>query len=77
MVQIALSTNYSCSTQKYFLHKFHGPGVKYKVGICRITGWVCWFNGPFPAGNPDLRISKLGICNYLENRNDSGRWGLL
>jgi hypothetical protein len=53
---------------KYFSHKFHGPGVKYEVGICIITGWIVWFNGPFPAGNPDLRISRLGICNYLEKK---------
>jgi hypothetical protein len=53
---------------KYFSHKFHGPGLKYEIGVCILTGWICWFNGPFPAGNPDITISRLGICNYLESQ---------
>jgi hypothetical protein len=32
--------------KKYFSHKFHGPGLKYKIGVCITTGWVCWYNGP-------------------------------
>jgi hypothetical protein len=52
----------------YFSHKFHGPGVKYEVGICIITGGIVWFHRPFPAGYPDVRISRIGICNYLEKK---------
>jgi hypothetical protein len=54
--------------RKYFSHKFHGPGLKYEIGICIQTGWICWFNGPFPAGNPDLKISRMGICHHLEEK---------
>jgi hypothetical protein len=53
---------------KYFSHKLNGTGVKYEVGICILTGWICWLNGPFPAGNPDLRISRRGIGSYLEKK---------
>jgi hypothetical protein len=53
---------------KYFHHILHGPGVKYKIGVCILTGWICWFNRPFPASNPDITISRLGICNYLEKQ---------
>jgi hypothetical protein len=51
---------------KYYSHKFKGPGVKYEIGICIQTGWICWWNGPFPCGNPDLSIARVGICRYLE-----------
>ena len=51
---------------KYFSHKFNGAGVKYEIGVCIKTGWVCWFNGPFPCGNPDITIARLGVVEYLE-----------
>ena len=44
---------------KYYSHKFKGPGLKYELGICIQTGWICWWNGPFPCGNPDLAIARI------------------
>jgi hypothetical protein len=51
---------------KYFSHKFHGPGVKYKVGICICNGWICCFNGPFPCGNPDIVVAHVGTFGNHE-----------
>ena len=51
--------------KKYFSHKFHGPGLKYEIGICITTGWICWYNGPFPCGNPDVNIARLGVIRYI------------
>jgi hypothetical protein len=52
---------------KYFSHKFNGAGVKYELGICIKTGWICWFNGPFPCGVVDITIARLGIVEYLDS----------
>ncbi len=39
---------------------------KYKVGLCIQTGWICWINGPFPAGTyPDITIFRLGLKQLL------------
>ena len=51
----------------YPTKKFRGPGLRYEVGICIQTGWICWVNGPFPCGAwPDLRIARsalhLALC---------------
>ena len=51
---------------KWFSKKFNGPGVRYEVGVCIQTGWVCWMNGPFPCGAwPDLRISRESLIYRL------------
>ena len=51
--------------KKYFSHKFHGPGLKYEIGVGITTGWICWYNGPFPCGNSNLRIARVGLVRYL------------
>ena len=44
---------------KWFSHKFHGPGLRYEVGIAIRTGWIVWINGPYPPGDwPDVRIAR-------------------
>ena len=35
---------------KWYSHKFKGPGLHYKIGVCIKTRWLVWVNGPFPAG---------------------------
>ena len=49
----------------WWSHKFNGPGLRYEVVICIVTGWIVAFNGPFECGSwPDLKIfrSKLKRC---------------
>ena len=50
----------------WYSHKFHGPGVRYEVGICIQTGWIVWINGPYPCGEwPDLRIARDALHYML------------
>ena len=52
---------------KWYSHKSNGPAVRYEVGICIQTGWICWINGPFPAGTwTDLRISRECLVDELK-----------
>lgn len=44
---------------KWFSHKFHGPGLRYEIGLCIQTGHIVWKNGPYPCGDfPDLNIAR-------------------
>ena len=50
----------------WFSHKFNGPGLRYKMGVCIQTGWIVWINGPFPCGDfPDLEIFQLSLAETL------------
>ena len=52
---------------KWYSHKFHGPGVRYEVGICIQTGWIVWINGPFPCGAwADQNIALNDIVEELD-----------
>ena len=54
----------------WFSHKFKGPGLRYKVGICIQTGEIVWVNGPYPCGSwPDLRIARDKII-YLVDQDE-------
>ena len=51
---------------KWYSEKFNGPSLRYEVGICLITGWIVWINGPFPCGEwPDIRISRDSLIYML------------
>jgi hypothetical protein len=55
---------------KWYSKKFNGPGLRYEVGICIRTGWICWLNGPFPCGHwPDIWISRDYLV-YLLDRDE-------
>ena len=42
------------------------PWLRYEIGICIQTGWICWFNGPFPCGSfSDRRISMEALIYVL------------
>ena len=50
----------------WYSHKFHGPAVRYELGVSIKTGWIVWVHGPFPAGDfPDLEIFRLGLKDLL------------
>ena len=50
----------------WYSHKFKGPGLRYEVGVCIQTGWLCWLNGSYPAGKfNDLEIFQLTLKNDL------------
>ena len=51
--------------KKWYSHKFKAAAVRYEVGICLKTGNICWFNGPYPAGIPDITIFRRGLKHKL------------
>jgi hypothetical protein len=53
--------------KKWYSHKFKSAGLRYEVGVCIQTGWICWTNGPYPCGEwSDLRISRDALIYHLE-----------
>ena len=32
-------------------HKFHGPGLRYEMGVAIDSGYIVWLHGPLPCGN--------------------------
>jgi hypothetical protein len=53
--------------RRWYSHKFHGPGLRYEVGVSIISGKIVWVSGPFPAGIPDLVIFRGGLKLMLDN----------
>jgi DDE superfamily endonuclease len=54
-------------TKDYYSHKFNGPGLRYEVGLCILTGDIVWVNGPFQPGiYSDLSIFRLHMKWALE-----------
>ena len=52
---------------KWCSHKFKGPGLRYEVAICIVTGHMVWIFGGFPCGShPDLKIFRSGLAHILE-----------
>lgn len=50
----------------WYSHKFHGPALRYEVGVCIQTGWMVWKNGPYPAGAwSDLKIARDNLLKQL------------
>lgn len=52
--------------RRWYSHKFHGPGLRYEVGLALRTGEIAWVHGPFACGEwPDLKIFKSSLDNQL------------
>jgi len=43
---------------EYFSHKYGKAGVNYELGIALSLNRLVWINGPFKAGESDLRVFK-------------------
>ena len=76
-------------SKQWFSHKFNGPGLAYKIGVCIATGDIVWYNGPFQASVSDITIFRsklkglllpgekaLGDGSYLDIKCVSKRDGL-
>jgi DDE superfamily endonuclease len=58
-------------SSKWYSKKFHGPSVRYEIGICIQTGWIVWVNGPFPCGEwPDIKIAMEDVVYMFEEDTD-------
>jgi hypothetical protein len=42
----------------WYSHKFNKAGLAYEVAVAIYHDQICWVNGPFPAGQNDMRIFK-------------------
>lgn len=43
----------------WYSHKFHGPGLRYEIGLCIRTGQIVWVNGGYPCGEySDLKLAR-------------------
>ena len=52
---------------KWYSHKFHGPGLRYDIGICIRTGDIVWAYGGLPCGEwPDIRLARSAFIFNLE-----------
>ncbi|KAL7523555.1 hypothetical protein ACHAWF_002737 [Thalassiosira exigua] len=51
----------------FYSHKFKKCGLRYEVGLCILTGHICWWHGPFPCGkfNDDM-IFNRALARDLE-----------
>ncbi|KAF0704056.1 hypothetical protein AaE_015128 [Aphanomyces astaci] len=50
----------------WYSHKFHGPGLRYEIGLCIRTGQIVWVNGGVPCGAwPDLTLARSGFVRAL------------
>ena len=53
--------------EKWYSHKFKGPGIRYEVGVA-INGNIVWVNGGYPCGQwNDLKIAQHTVLNLLDN----------
>lgn len=44
---------------KWYSHKFKGPGLRYEIGLNIRTGSIVWKHGGYPCGEyPDLKIAR-------------------
>ena len=55
---------------KWWSHKSNGPGLRYEIGICIQTGWICWFNGPFPCGSFNYSQISMEALIYCLRRGE-------
>lgn len=53
-------------SSSWYSHKFHGPGLRYEIGLSISTGRIVWVNGPYKCGNfPDNKIFIDNMKNNL------------
>ena len=67
---------------KWYSKKFNGPGIRYEVGVSINTGYIVWYNGPYPAGMmPDTKIYFRDLRWILDTSEkiiaDKGYQGLI
>ena len=54
---------------KYYSHKHHSSGLNYEIAISVWENKVVWTNGPFAAGNNDIKIFNQALRGKMESLN--------
>ena len=53
--------------EKWYSHKFKGPGIRYEIGVA-INGPIVWVHGGFPCGEwNDLKIARDSVLELLDD----------
>lgn len=51
---------------KWYSHKFHGPGIRYEIGLNIRSGDVVWKFGGYPCGEfPDLKLARQSYVHAV------------
>ena len=55
-------------SRRWYTNKFSGPGLRYEIAICILTGELVWINGPFSPGvyNDYKIFMECGLKSMLE-----------
>ena len=63
----------SAAPEAFYTHKHNGPGLRYEIALCILTGDIVSVIGPFPCGDwPDIEVFRfalkqmLGDCERVE-----------
>ena len=52
--------------EKWYSHKFKGPGLRYEVGVA-LNGSIVWIHGGFPCGEwSDVKIARDAVLELLD-----------
>ena len=54
-------------SKPFWSYKFKKSGLRYEVGLCILTGDICWWSGPYAPGTwNDLTIFRDSLVSMLE-----------
>ena len=54
-------------SEKWYSHKFNGPGLRYEIAVSIQAGEISWINGPYPCGEySDLKIFRSELIHALD-----------
>jgi hypothetical protein len=52
----------------WFSYKHRGPGLRYEVCVCILSGDIVWWHGPFPCGRfHDIQIFRRGLLGEMDD----------
>ncbi len=54
----------------FWSYKFKACGLRYEVGICILTGHICWINGPYPPGEWNDNMIFQNLLVQLLGQNE-------
>lgn len=57
--------NYKNHDPRLYSHKLNGPGYRYEIAVGAFSREIVLLNGPFMAGNADLKIFRSNLKHKL------------
>ena len=63
-------SNVAHSMAAFNSYKFKRSGLRYEIGLCIKTGWICWVFGGLPCGDwVDVDIFRLALKHELDEHD--------